>query len=192
MRDRQKIFNHISKFFELIGKPFYLVLLFVFIFLSLLAALITRFFNQLNQSFSYPRIQKPPSPHLPSFLSLHIKTVLKVVALFTITGVGVATYLIVLKDLPHPQKLVNRHQPITTNIYDRHHRPLYQLYQDENRSLVSLDDIPQHMILATIAIEDSTFYHHPWIFSSWHRPGFKTKSNRPTAARWFHHHPAIG
>jgi 1A family penicillin-binding protein len=70
-------------------------------------------------------------------------------------------YLWILKDLPSPNKLATKHQPVSTKIYDRQGRLMYTLYNgDENRSLITLDKVPQDLINATIAIEDQDFFHH--------------------------------
>jgi penicillin-binding protein 1A len=46
-----------------------------------------------------------------------------------------------------------------TIIYDAHGHPLKAFYE-EDRVIVSLDEIPQHLINAFIAIEDRQFYRH--------------------------------
>ncbi|MCL4238797.1 MAG: transglycosylase domain-containing protein [Anaerolineae bacterium] len=46
----------------------------------------------------------------------------------------------------------------TTVIYDGEGGELYQVIGEGRRTRISLDQIPQHMIEATIAIEDDTFY----------------------------------
>ncbi len=71
-----------------------------------------------------------------------------------------AMYLFVFKDLPSVKNIKNREQIVTTKIYDRYSEELYSFYEDENRTVVTLSDIPQDMIDATIAIEDADFYSH--------------------------------
>ena len=66
-------------------------------------------------------------------------------------------------DLPSPDKLTHRQIPQSTEIYDRNGELLYQVYRDQNRTLVSLDDIPEVVIQATLAAEDRNFYHHSGI-----------------------------
>ena len=67
---------------------------------------------------------------------------------------------IIFKDLPSPKKLSSYDIPQTTKIYDRNDKLLYEIYTDQNRSLVKLKEIPIHLIHATIAIEDKDFYRH--------------------------------
>jgi penicillin-binding protein 1C len=66
-----------------------------------------------------------------------------------------------LNSLPNPRQLSQREIPQTTKIYDRNGILLYQIYANENRTLVPLSSIPKDLINATIAIEDKDFYHNP-------------------------------
>lgn len=66
-----------------------------------------------------------------------------------------------LNSLPNPKQLSEREIPQTTKIYDRNGILLYQIYANENRTLVPLNSIPQNLINATIAIEDKDFYKNP-------------------------------
>lgn len=65
--------------------------------------------------------------------------------------------------LPTPTKLIASKEPLTTEFYDRNGILLYRLYEDRNRTLVALSDIPKYLVQATIAIEDQNFYRHPGI-----------------------------
>lgn len=70
-------------------------------------------------------------------------------------------YFFLLRDLPTPAKLYNYEEtPLATTIYDRNGELLYQIYADQNRTLVSQEDIPQYVKDATVAIEDKDFYKH--------------------------------
>lgn len=66
-----------------------------------------------------------------------------------------------LNSLPNPKNLSEREIPQTTKIYDRNGKLLYQIYANENRTLVPLSSIPKDLINATIAIEDKDFYKNP-------------------------------
>ncbi|MBP8590865.1 PBP1A family penicillin-binding protein [Candidatus Shapirobacteria bacterium] len=63
------------------------------------------------------------------------------------------------RDLPQPGKVVRR-EGFATRIYDRNQKLLYDIYQEEKRTPVSLNQIPQALRQATIAIEDKEFYQH--------------------------------
>jgi 1A family penicillin-binding protein len=71
-----------------------------------------------------------------------------------------SVYYWIIKDLPSPYRLKN--PPIlSTKIYARDCETLlYKVYRNENRSLVPLEQIPDHVKKATIAIEDKEFYKH--------------------------------
>jgi 1A family penicillin-binding protein len=63
------------------------------------------------------------------------------------------------KDLPRPDKIVRR-EGFATKIYDRNGELLYDVFADQRRTPVTLDQIPDHLKNATIAIEDKNFYKH--------------------------------
>lgn len=63
-------------------------------------------------------------------------------------------------DLPSPKQLETRDVPLTTKIYDRNGKILYNVYTDQNRTIVPLTEIPDYLKKATIAVEDKDFYKH--------------------------------
>lgn len=69
-----------------------------------------------------------------------------------------------IRALPNPQLLTQRDIPVSTKIFDRNGKILYEIYADQNRTPVALTEIPPYVKTATIAIEDRDFYHH-WGFS---------------------------
>ena len=65
------------------------------------------------------------------------------------------------KDLPDPNKIIERAVPQSTKIYDRTGKTLlYEIHGTERRTLIELSDIPHYAIDATVAIEDKNFYKH--------------------------------
>ena len=72
---------------------------------------------------------------------------------------AVTFYLYVLKDLPSP-KNINTNLALTTHIRDRNGIELYKIYQNQNRTLVKLSDLPDYVAQAIISIEDKNFYSH--------------------------------
>jgi len=64
------------------------------------------------------------------------------------------------RDLPSPKQLETRQLPQTTKIYDRNGKLLYNIFNDQNRTVVPLSEIPDSLKHATIAIEDKDFYKH--------------------------------
>ncbi|HOW60868.1 MAG TPA: PBP1A family penicillin-binding protein [Candidatus Moranbacteria bacterium] len=63
--------------------------------------------------------------------------------------------------VPSADQLIKRKIAQTSIIYDSTgEHVLYELYGEENRRLVSHDEIPDYMRIAIIATEDANFYHH--------------------------------
>lgn len=69
--------------------------------------------------------------------------------------------LIFLSDLPNPSNISTSYIPKTTKIYDRNGALLYEIFANQNRTIVPLKQIPKDLQQATIAIEDRDFYTHP-------------------------------
>ena len=65
-----------------------------------------------------------------------------------------------LKSLPSPYNIGKINFPLSTHIYDRKGRLLYEIYREQNRTPVKLIDLPAYVAQATIAIEDKNFYNH--------------------------------
>ena len=70
-------------------------------------------------------------------------------------------WFFILKDLPSPKELIIRDIDVSTKILDRNGILLYKIYKAENRTIIALSDIPQHVRLAALAAEDAEFYEHP-------------------------------
>ncbi|MCL5675519.1 MAG: transglycosylase domain-containing protein [Patescibacteria group bacterium] len=69
-------------------------------------------------------------------------------------------YWFILKDLPFPTQLTSQTPSQTTKIFDRHGALLYEIYVNQNRTIVPLSQIPLYLREATISIEDKDFYRH--------------------------------
>ncbi|MFC1721865.1 penicillin-binding protein [Patescibacteria group bacterium] len=74
-----------------------------------------------------------------------------------------AVFLWFAKDLPSSEEILSgRLVDQATQIYDRSgEHLLYEIHGDENRILVDMNDLPEYIPQATIAIEDDAFYRHP-------------------------------
>lgn len=66
------------------------------------------------------------------------------------------------KDLPKSGEIMSR-SGFSTKILDRNGKLIGDAFSDENRTFVSLENIPQSLREATIAIEDKDFYLHQGI-----------------------------
>lgn len=64
------------------------------------------------------------------------------------------------RDLPSPRELETRNVQLTTKLYDRNGNILYNVFTDQNRTIVPLSEIPNYLKEATIAVEDKDFYKH--------------------------------
>jgi len=84
------------------------------------------------------------------------------IALISFVGI-----ILISRDLPNPNQLINREIAQSTKIYDRTgEHILYEIHGDQKRTLVSLDQIPLYVREATVSIEDKNFYKHGG-FSIW-------------------------
>lgn len=64
------------------------------------------------------------------------------------------------RELPKPSLLSQQTPTRSTQILDRRGRLLYEIYVDKEYNPVPLEKIPAHVVKATIAIEDASFYKH--------------------------------
>lgn len=71
-----------------------------------------------------------------------------------------ATFAIFVSDLPKLSNLSISKIPKTTKILDRNGSFLFEIYANQNRTIVPLSQIPSQLKQATIAIEDKDFYKH--------------------------------
>ncbi len=81
--------------------------------------------------------------------------------LFTcLTGI-ILFYLFILHDLPSPTKLASPTSfPVSTKIFDRNGKLLYDVYIEKNRTPIKLSELPPYIKDATLASEDKDFYKH--------------------------------
>jgi 1A family penicillin-binding protein len=92
----------------------------------------------------------------------------RILGLGVILGITAAIYIVIIsRSLPNPNQLIEREVAQSTKIYDRTgENILYEISGDEKRTLVTLQEIPDYVEQATIAIEDKNFYKHGG-FSLW-------------------------
>lgn len=83
---------------------------------------------------------------------------------WAVLGVGVVgavvAFFVLLNDLPSPTKLKSQSFPASTQIVDRNGEVLYEIYGDKNRIPIKLEELPDYVPQASIAIEDQNFYKH--------------------------------
>ncbi len=79
--------------------------------------------------------------------------------LMAFSGLGLFIYY--AKDLPRPEKFAERAFIESTKIYDRTGETvLYELYGEERREIIPLNDMPEHLKQAVLSTEDARFYSH--------------------------------
>jgi len=94
----------------------------------------------------------------------------RIFAIILIIILGLVALVIVVQqwllvDLPHPDQLYQYTTAPSTKIFDRHGTLLYEI-TDPHQGLhtpLSLDEIPQACLEATIATEDASFYRNPGV-----------------------------
>lgn len=165
----------LSAFLVVVGRPFYFILSHIFITIAFLFYVIYHGFIiifNLFRKIKLPRFRiNPPQRKIhkviyPRFkfpklsINLHIKNSYIFYFLFFTTIVASFAYYLIFKDLPSPKDLTTRQIDVSTKIYDRNGILLYTIYKDINRTPVKLQEIPEHVKLATLAAEDAEFYDH--------------------------------
>lgn len=74
---------------------------------------------------------------------------------------GLLLFIYYARDLPRPEKFLEKEFVQSTKIYDRTGEVLlYEIYGEEKREVVSLEQIPLSLRNAVIAAEDANFYRH--------------------------------
>jgi len=167
----------IGESLRLLGRPAYFLIvnLVPFIFFGILLFLNgvktilvwlsrkSRNFTKITKKIRFPvikwpkfRLPKIPIPKIRVEAKAAAAGVAILVGLFGIIYLGVYLF----SDLPTPQELTVRQPKLTTHILDRNGRELYKIYKEENRSLVTIRQLPEYVIDATVAIEDKDFWNH--------------------------------
>lgn len=76
--------------------------------------------------------------------------------------------------IPLPTKLSSPDIPVSTKLFDRNGKLIYEIYAETRRSPVKIDELPDYVKNSTIAIEDKDFYKHQgFSFSGIARATFK-------------------
>jgi len=108
---------------------------------------------------TYNKINKKKNTKLRKILS----TFFLIFLLFFFIGgtVGAVYYAWLLRNLPSPDKIIDRQLEQSTKIYARDGKTLlYEIHGDQNRTLLTLDEVNPSVIWATLSAEDRNFYNH--------------------------------
>lgn len=77
-------------------------------------------------------------------------------------AIGSISLVVFTKSLPNPEKLIERNIAQSTKIYARNETTLlYEIFSEQRRTVVDLNEIPLHLVYATIVSEDKDFFTHP-------------------------------
>ena len=88
-----------------------------------------------------------------------LSSILILLIIFGAIGI-IILYITIFKDLPSLSRLKPSEIAQTTKILDRKGVLLYEIFAEQNRTLVRLSDLPKYLKEATVAIEDKDFYKH--------------------------------
>ncbi|MFP4153465.1 MAG: penicillin-binding protein 1A [Alkalispirochaeta sp.] len=81
---------------------------------------------------------------------------LAMIALGTATGVAIAS----VRNIGELDRVSEQVSALPSQILDRNGRLITEFFSDENRELVTIDELPRHLIYALITREDQTFFEH--------------------------------
>ena len=74
-------------------------------------------------------------------------------------GAGVVFYLTFVRDLPDLRSVEDYRPPVTSRVLDRDGTPIGTFFE-QRRTLASLEEIPERVVQAFVASEDSSFFEH--------------------------------
>lgn len=79
-----------------------------------------------------------------------------ILAIGVVTGVAIAS----VENIFDIEQHHNQRSALPSQVLDRHGRLITEFFSDENRELVTIDELPSHLIYALITREDQTFFDH--------------------------------
>ncbi len=129
-------------------------------------------FLNWRKPLSTPKALKSKNPNKRYKLAPNHLVMLTYLATVVLVGMLVGTFLVIIllavisRELPSPNRLLERSYELSTKIFDRNNKPIFEVYGEKNRTLVELTEISNHLQNATLATEDSNFYQHKG-FSLW-------------------------
>lgn len=102
--------------------------------------------------------KKTSSQIYPSNAKLTRK--IKIAKRIVFFGSFIALFVWLFWDIPLPTKLSYDAVPVSSKLFDRNGKMLYEIYSDKRSTPVELDNLPSYIKDATISIEDKDFYKH--------------------------------
>jgi penicillin-binding protein 1C len=89
-----------------------------------------------------------------------IRIMITIIVFLILLIIGFLGLVFVCKDMPNPKKLESGNYPESSQVFDRNGKLIYEIYADKRRQVAKLEDIPEKIQKATLAIEDINFYKH--------------------------------
>ncbi|MFO0704232.1 MAG: PBP1A family penicillin-binding protein [Patescibacteria group bacterium] len=126
--------------------------------------LFKRFFTSLTKYLPRVTVRVKPAQKSPQKLItkkrrryLKYITVLLIIVFFGLAShFSYEFYL----DLPSPKEIGLVNYSLTSHVFDRNGKKLFDFYKDQNRTPVKISELPKYVYESTIAIEDKDFYKH--------------------------------
>jgi len=116
--------------------------------------------KKIGSEYKVLKGMKGPKTRRQKFLSFWLPVLVITIILMAIAGIGVFAWF--SRDLPDPDRVMERSLAQSTKIYAKDEKTLlYEIYGEQKRTVINLEEIPDYMKWATIAIEDKDFYKHP-------------------------------
>ncbi len=115
--------------------------------------------RKLRRRRRYARSLRRPSDKLEKSRRLVILAKLAFVGVILFFIGSLIIFPFFAFQLPSPDKIVRR-EGFSTKILDRNGEVLYDIFAEQKRTPISLDEVPNYLKQATVAIEDKNFYQH--------------------------------
>lgn len=116
--------------------------------------------RSLKKRSATSRLSLPKIIFLSKFI-INKKAKVGAVILFFLFSFSFLIWNGIFRGLPTSRELMSRKIQVSTKILDRNGQLLYEIYKDQNRTPVSLSQVPNEVKAATLASEDADFYNHP-------------------------------
>jgi len=98
--------------------------------------------------------------HTPRKRSLFEILLIVAFAVALLIGVSLGLALAATRNISMKEQFGDHRPALPTKILDIHDREITEFFGDQNRELVTIDEIPQHLVEALLTREDRNFYSH--------------------------------
>ena len=96
-----------------------------------------------------------------------------------VIGIALGLALAETRNITKNEQFGEHAPALPTKVLDLYDRPITEFFGEQNRELVTIDQVPQHLIDALLTREDKTFYsHHGFSIRGFLRAGFNIVTGR--------------